>query len=182
MTLLMNDMTEQLWSIQPEQTSFDKFIMPWIVVRLLLILQNEMDYGEDPSMSPRLQQYPQTAVHFPSAGMQTSSGIFGHASVGLAPRPSYSDQAKNTVFSNALSSPVCRSLQHYHLSQGGSRNHDTTSPSVNRESNSPSNNDSSMDMHSDSPAHESYWWIAKNSSLLPKASWALCPWLSCWFV
>lgn len=126
---------------------------------ILSHIQNEMDYGEDPSASPRLQfpqQCPQSATHFPNAGMQASSGIFGQASVGLAPRPSYSDQAKNTVFSNALSSPVRRSLQHYHLSQGGSRNHDATSPGVNRESNSPSNNDSSMDMHSDSPTHESY--------------------------
>ncbi|ONK59402.1 uncharacterized protein A4U43_C08F6060 [Asparagus officinalis] len=116
-------------------------------------IQNELDYVvEDPPISPRLQ--------FPhqNTGMQTSSGIFGQTSVGLAPRPSYSDQAKNSVFTNALSSPVRRSLQHYHLSQGGgssqngARNHD----GVSRESNSLSNNDSSMDMHSDSPTHESY--------------------------
>ena len=124
----------------------------------IFFMQNEIDYGgEEPSMSPRLQlphQYPQTAI-------QTSSGIFGQAPVGLAPRPSYSDQTKNTVFSNALSSPVRQSLQHYHLAEGGgsykngghgSRNNDGGS----RESNSPSNNDSSMDMHSDSPSHESY--------------------------
>lgn len=130
-------------------------------------IQNEIDYsGEDPSMSPRLQfpnEYQQTGMHFPNSGMQTSSGVFGQTSVGLAPRASYSDQAKNAVFSNALSSPVRRTLQHYHLTQGGgsdqngvlttgngARNHD----GANRESNSPSNNDS--DMHSDSPTHESY--------------------------
>ena len=131
----------------------------------IFIMQTEIDYGvEEASLSPRLQlphPYPQTAMHLPNSAIQTSSGIFGQATVGLAPRPSYSDQAKNTFFSNALSSPVRRSLQHYHLAQGGgsyqnggngSRNHDGGGS---RESNSPSNDDLSMDMHSDSPSHES---------------------------
>ncbi|KAM7514282.1 hypothetical protein LguiA_003865 [Lonicera macranthoides] len=70
-------------------------------------------------------------------------------------------QPKNSsVFSNALSSPVRRTLQHYHLPQGV----DNATPSLNthrstengyRESNAPTSNDSSMDMQADSPAHKS---------------------------
>lgn len=73
-------------------------------------------------------------------------------------------QPKNSsVFSNALSSPVRRTLQHYHLPQGV----DNATPSLNthrstengyRESNAPTSNDSSMDMQADSPAHKSSYW------------------------
>ncbi|XWS29434.1 hypothetical protein CRYUN_Cryun24cG0029400 [Craigia yunnanensis] len=75
-------------------------------------------------------------------------------------------QAKNCVFSNALSSPVCRTLQHYHSVQGGyhsnnvvssangRRNNETAyTHQQNREANSPSANDC-MDMHADSPGHD----------------------------
>ncbi|KAJ0959916.1 hypothetical protein J5N97_000317 [Dioscorea zingiberensis] len=134
-------------------------------------LQNEIEYGGDEaSASPRLQapnQHPQSNMHFANAGMQTSSGVIAQAAVGHTPRASQSDQAKNLVFSNALSSPVRRSLQSYQLAQGGyyqsaappasneARNHEANSTHNNRGSNSPSSNDS-MDMHSDSPAHEPY--------------------------
>lgn len=119
-------------------------------------------------MSPRLQfqhqhSHLQTTLHFTNLSVQQPSGFFGQAAVGLAPRPSHSDQVKNSVFSNALSSPVRRSLQPYHLAQGsdyhasgylptgnGARNHEVNSLSQNREP------DSSMDMHSDSPTHESF--------------------------
>ncbi|KAF6146381.1 hypothetical protein GIB67_020475 [Kingdonia uniflora] len=119
-------------------------------------LQNELDYsGEEPSMSPRP---PSTHV---------SSGSFGPGAIGQIPRPGHPDhQAKNSVFSNALSSPVRRSLQNYHIEQGGGggggyytnnppppgpRNNESNSQ---RETNSISSNDSSMDMH-ESPGHDS---------------------------
>ncbi|XP_017701586.2 uncharacterized protein LOC103720668 isoform X2 [Phoenix dactylifera] len=142
---------------------------------ILTYIQNAMDYGgEDAIVSPRLQfqhQHPhlQTTMHFTNSIVQQPSVFFGRAAVGLAPQPSPSDQAKNSVFSNALSSPVRRSLQPYHLAQGseyeasgylptgnGARNHEVNSLSQNQESNCPSSNDSLMDMHSDSPTHESY--------------------------
>ncbi|KAH7657370.1 hypothetical protein IHE45_17G017700 [Dioscorea alata] len=132
---------------------------------------NEIEYGGDEAAaSPRVQaphQQPQSTMHFANAGMQTSGGAFTQAAVGHAPRSFQSDQAKNLVFSNALSSPVRRSLQSYQLAQGGyyqtaalpganeARNHEANSTHHNRGSNSPSSNDT-MDMHSDSPAHESY--------------------------
>ncbi|KAG4121765.1 hypothetical protein ERO13_D11G227200v2 [Gossypium hirsutum] len=93
-------------------------------------LQNEVDFGaEESPMSPRLsfqlQQHPQTATQ-----LNTSSAPFSSTPISAA---------KNSVFSNALSSPVRRSLQHYHSVQQI------------REVNSPSPNDC-MDMHADSPA------------------------------
>ncbi|CAL9081389.1 unnamed protein product [Musa acuminata var. zebrina] len=134
-------------------------------------IQNEMDYaGEGSLVSPRSpfqHQHHQTTIHLTNAGIQPASGSFGQPTVGLASRSGHSDQAKNSVFSNALSSPVCRSLQPYHLAQGsglyanaviptgtaGARNHD---PNQNRDTNSLSSNDSSMDIHTDSPPHEAY--------------------------
>ncbi|XP_078432233.1 nuclear receptor family 2 group C protein [Wolffia australiana] len=100
-------------------------------------LQAELDHGgEDPSMSPRLA---------PAAGSNSQAGGGGGQH---GPRLGQVDQAKNSaVFSNALSSPVRRSLQPYHLAQPGGfcpthvpgpRTHETT-----REA------DTSMDMHSD---------------------------------
>ncbi|XP_064993520.1 uncharacterized protein LOC103985764 isoform X2 [Musa acuminata AAA Group] len=132
---------------------------------------NEMDYaGEGSLVSPRSpfqHQHHQTTIHLTNTGIQPASGLFGQPTVGLASRSGHSDQAKNSVFSNALSSPVCRSLQPYHLAQGsglyantviptgtaGARNHD---PNQNRDTNSLSSNDSSMDIHTDSPPHEAY--------------------------
>lgn len=83
-------------------------------------------------------------------------------------------QPKNSsVFSNALSSPVRRTLQHYHLPQGV----DNATPSLNmhrstengyRESNAPTSNDSSMDMQADSPAHKSSYWKASEHPFLNK--------------
>lgn len=104
--------------------------------------QNELDYGgEDPSMSPRLPSQP--AMHL--AGLTFPAAAAGGQ---LGPRGGQLDQAKNSaVFSNALSSPVRRSLQPYHLAQSGGfcaghapvpRAHETA-----REA------DTSMDMHSD---------------------------------
>ncbi|KAL5975129.1 hypothetical protein ACLOJK_031808 [Asimina triloba] len=141
-------------------------------------LQNELEYGgEDSSMSPRLQQqqqqqqqHSQPVLHFTNSGIQATSGSFGQATVGQGLRSSHADQTKNSVFSNALSSPVRRSLQPYHFAQGGycpnnvlptmnggaTRSQEMNFPNSNRESNSLNSNDSSMDMHADSPSHEPY--------------------------
>ncbi|XP_043711067.1 uncharacterized protein LOC122659965 isoform X1 [Telopea speciosissima] len=139
---------------------------------ILAYLQNELDYsGEEPPMSPRLNfqnQHSQPTTNFMNSGIQVSSGPFAAATVGQGLRSGHSDnQAKNSVFSNALSSPVCRSLQHCHLAQGGSysnsmptgngaRNAETNFPhQQSRDTNSACSNDSSMDMHAESPGHES---------------------------
>ncbi|MBA0759787.1 hypothetical protein Gotri_022621 [Gossypium trilobum] len=103
-----------------------------------------------PRLSFQLQQHPQTATQ-----LNTSSAPFSSTPISAA---------KNSVFSNALSSPVRRSLQHYHSVQvgyhsnnvlssaNGSRNTETNYCHQQiREVNSPSPNDC-MDMHADSPA------------------------------
>lgn len=82
---------------------------------------------------------------------QPSPNLFALGNTGLV-------QSKNSaVFSNALSSPVRRSLQPFHLEQGGDAGYFANG--VNRDQNSTASNDSSMDMHSDSPAHDSYWVV-----------------------
>ncbi|XP_057972253.1 uncharacterized protein LOC131160503 isoform X2 [Malania oleifera] len=135
--------------------------------------QNELDCGaEETPVSPRLpfqhQHFP-TAAHLTNSSMPVSSNSFGPSTLGQGTRAGHSDQqSKNSVFSNALSSPVRRSLQHYHLGQGsyypnnvmssgnGLRNNETNyNQQQNRDLNSLSSNDSSMDMHADSPGHES---------------------------
>ncbi|KAG1330075.1 Holocarboxylase synthetase [Cocos nucifera] len=130
-------------------------------------LQNEIDYGgEDASMSPRLQfpNHPQTTMHFMNTNIQASSGVSGPATVVIAPRTGHSDQMKNSIFSNALSSPIHYNLQPYDggyypsvpvLNGSGTRNHEVVFPNQICDSNSLNSNDSSMDMHSDSPPHES---------------------------
>lgn len=117
-------------------------------------------------MSPRapLNQHLQTAMPFTNSSVLASAGLSGVPTGGQGFRSEHSDQqSKNYVFSNALSSPVRRSLQNYHISQGdfnpngvqqppnGIRNNEPNSAQL-QNSNS---NDSSMDMHADSPGHES---------------------------
>ncbi|KAK8476112.1 hypothetical protein V6N13_054292 [Hibiscus sabdariffa] len=139
---------------------------------ILNYLQNELDYcGEEPSMSPRApsqQQQPQPTMPFMNPGFMVSSGSSCQAAV-QGTRPDHCDQQpKNSVFSNALSSPVRRSLQHYHISQegycpngglpsgNGVRNNESNFlQHQTRDPNPPSSNDTSMDMHADSPSHES---------------------------
>ncbi|PIA47822.1 hypothetical protein AQUCO_01400426v1 [Aquilegia coerulea] len=124
-------------------------------------LQNELDYGgEEPPMSPRVlyqHQQSQPTMHFQNSGAHVSSGSVGPVATGQGQRSGHVDhQAKNSVFANALSSPVRRSLQHYHLSQGA-RTNENSSHLQSRDSNSISGNDSSMDMNADSPgANNSY--------------------------
>ncbi|PSS21547.1 Ubiquitin thioesterase [Actinidia chinensis var. chinensis] len=118
-----------------------------------------------PRSSPYQSQQSQTAMHSTNIG-----GVPGH--------PDH--QAKNSVFSNALSSPVRWSLQQHQLSQGGffssnvmspgngARNSDlmplgngaqnseiSCSHNQIRDPNTHSVNDSLMDMHADSPHRES---------------------------
>ncbi|KAK4382328.1 hypothetical protein Sango_2883000 [Sesamum angolense] len=126
------------------------------------VLTNELDYGtEEPPPSPRLPpQQQQTLMPLPHSGLPVSSNAFGPTTLGQGQRPGNSDQTKNSVFSNALSSPVRRSLQHYHISQGGYSANNATrsnenSTNQNRDTNPLSSNDTSMDMHPDSPGHDS---------------------------
>ncbi|KAK7247513.1 hypothetical protein RIF29_42396 [Crotalaria pallida] len=132
-------------------------------------LQNELEYGtEEPPMSPRQpfqQQNSQTALHNNIAASIPSNAFSTNVVPGM--RNGQPDQqAKNSVFSNALSSPIRRNLQLYHLAQGscplnnlmpsgnGTRNSEMSNPSggQNRDSNS-SNSSDCMDMHADSPGH-----------------------------
>ncbi|XP_047970687.1 uncharacterized protein LOC125213930 [Salvia hispanica] len=137
---------------------------------ILAYLQNELDYGtEEPPLShrqqqaqpqPHPQQQPNNLMQLPQTGVPLSSNAFGPATTGQGLRAGNLDQSKNYVFSNALSSPVRRTLQHYHLSQGGFSSNNATrsnenSNSQNRDANPLSSNDTLMDMHSDSPGHDS---------------------------
>uniref|UniRef100_A0A7N2KVQ8 Reverse transcriptase zinc-binding domain-containing protein n=1 Tax=Quercus lobata TaxID=97700 RepID=A0A7N2KVQ8_QUELO len=136
--------------------------------------KNELDYcGEEPSMSPRVpvqHQYSQTVTNFMNSGFPISSGSSCPTTAVQGIRSEHCDQqSKNSVFSNALSSPVRQSLQHYHITRGGycpngglplgngARNNEPTI--INNQSRDSSalnlsSNDSAMDMHADSPAHE----------------------------
>ncbi|KAK6922901.1 hypothetical protein RJ641_011205 [Dillenia turbinata] len=130
-------------------------------------LQQELEYGDESPMSPRVPlQHSQTAIQHMNSGLPVSSNSFGLSATGQGTRPGYLE-GKNSVFSNALSSPVRRSLQPFHLSQGGynannimpygngpRNNESNSSQNPNRESNSPRSFDSSMDMHADSPGLE----------------------------
>ncbi|KAG4941558.1 hypothetical protein JHK84_045688 [Glycine max] len=124
---------------------------------------NELDYcGEEPSMSPRapLQHQSQAALHVPSFPVTSASSGQTIAAQGLR-SDHCENQSKNSVFSNALSSPVRRSLQHYQIGEGGcytnglsmgNGNRNTEPGFLNqqsRDSNAVSSNDSAMDMHAD---------------------------------
>ncbi|KAL8473733.1 hypothetical protein ACS0TY_029867 [Phlomoides rotata] len=132
---------------------------------ILAYAQNELDYSTEelPSSLPVYpQQQSQSATQSTHSGIPISSNAFGPAAtVGQGLRSHNSDQTKNSVFSNALTSPVRTSLQNYHLSQGGVQyaNSATRSNENNsnqpRDPNPPSSNDTSMDMHADSPGHDS---------------------------
>ncbi|XP_047327623.1 homeobox protein 2-like [Impatiens glandulifera] len=132
---------------------------------ILSYLQSELDcHGEEPSRSP-LQNPPNSQL---TTNNTTGQGVTlvssGSSDSGQGfPSKQNDQQPKNHVFSNALSSPVRRSL---HIAQGGfyppngsqpsSRNNENniTNNNQNRDSNSYNSVDLSMDMH-DSPDHES---------------------------
>uniref|UniRef100_A0A0A8Z3A1 Uncharacterized protein n=1 Tax=Arundo donax TaxID=35708 RepID=A0A0A8Z3A1_ARUDO len=83
-------------------------------------VQHEMDYGgSDAPVGPRAQQYAQSVSgQFGNSSSQIPAGVvYGQAS-GLTPRATNNEQSKNTIFANALSSPVRRSLQNCHPTQG----------------------------------------------------------------
>ncbi|GMY29503.1 holocarboxylase synthetase [Fagus crenata] len=141
-------------------------------VDILNYIQNELDYcGEEPSMSPRApvqHQHSQPVTNFMNSGFPVSTGSSCPTTAGQGIRSEHCDhQSKNSVFSNALSSPVRQSLQHYHITRGGycpnsglplgngARNSELTFlHNQSRDSTAPSSNDSAMDMHADSPAQE----------------------------
>lgn len=109
-------------------------------------------------MSPRVQ-FQHHHQHSQPANPSLQNHPFGQGMAGSGPRSAHTEQSRNSVFSNALSSPVRRSLQPFQLTQGGYFQNvipTNNGASQNRESNSLGSNDSAMDMHSDSPAHESY--------------------------
>ncbi|KAK1406785.1 hypothetical protein QVD17_38393 [Tagetes erecta] len=97
---------------------------------ILAYIEAELELSvEDPTIAPRTSQ-PNQQVTNPFTISGSSSG------------PHNDQQSRNYIFSNALSSPVRRSLQNYHISQEahGVRNND--------------HQDSSMDMHPDSTGHD----------------------------
>lgn len=131
------------------------------IVDILNYLQAELDYhADEPSLSPRAPAHTQS-MPFPNAGSLVSSGSSGAPASAIGFRSEPGDQQpKNYVFSNALSSPVRRTLQNYHISQGGyfpnnvqpngNRNSESGShQQQNRDSNHTSGGDSFMDMHAD---------------------------------
>ncbi|XP_074280313.1 uncharacterized protein LOC141605444 [Silene latifolia] len=136
-------------------------------VDIMTYLKNELDYyGDETTMSPRApvqHHHPPPPTFFSNSGLLVSEPSAQTPAAQLL-RPEQENQSKSLVFSNALSSPIRRSLQPYHLAQGGyypnsspgtlvARSSETNfAGHQNRESNS---NDSSMDMHQDSPGPES---------------------------
>ncbi|CAA3020517.1 uncharacterized protein LOC111390382 isoform X2 [Olea europaea var. sylvestris] len=130
---------------------------------ILAYIQNELDqWTDEPPPSPRLpfqqQQQSQPATPMMPSGFPVSSNLYGPANTRNV---NFDNQPRNAVFSNALSSPIRRNLQHYHLAQGGhSINHvmrnNENNVSQSRDPNLPSSNDTSMDMHADSPDHDSH--------------------------
>ncbi|CAA0806428.1 Uncharacterised conserved protein UCP009193 [Striga hermonthica] len=115
---------------------------------IVAYLQNELDYA--------IEEQQQTQN--PHAVIPASSNVYGPTNVSQGLRSGVNtDQSKNSVFSNALSSPVRRSLQTYHLSHSGQYvNNPARAPENNNSNpNPPSSNDTSMDIHPDSPSHDS---------------------------
>ncbi|KAJ3671105.1 hypothetical protein LUZ60_008531 [Juncus effusus] len=152
--LYTQSMSQQKLSFQAgERHALDK-LYHWIVRQheqgsrvtvtdILSHIQNEIEYGSNEGpVSPRLVH---GGLGLPNA---PAPGLFNPARV---------EPSRNSVFSNALSSPVRRSLQSYHLSQAdgycsnGENNGNQIPVGQIRESNSSGCNDSSMDMASDSP-------------------------------
>ncbi|XP_021274876.1 uncharacterized protein LOC110409750 [Herrania umbratica] len=128
---------------------------------IVAYLQNGLEYGAEECQ----HQHPQTVTQVNSLSAPFSTNPISPAAMVQGAR-SGDYQAKNSVFSNALSSPVRRSLQHFHSAQGGyhsnnvlssangpRKNENNYNHQQNREPNSPSANDC-MDMHADSPGHD----------------------------
>lgn len=124
---------------------------------LFLCLQNELDYyGEEQSVSPRAALPPVTQVA--SSGFTVvTPGSSCQTVVGQELGSEHCDnQPKSFEFPNAMPSPVCRSLQHYQVGEGGNYlsgpsigngNQNTESSFFHQQSTAFSSNDTAMDMH-----------------------------------
>ncbi|XP_019174640.1 PREDICTED: uncharacterized protein LOC109170126 [Ipomoea nil] len=178
--LYTQSMNQQKLSFQAGEREGLEKLYQWILrlqeggsrvttVDILNYLQSELNnYGEEQSMSPRppFQNPHSQPMPVANSGFPVSLGSTGVPSAGQGIRPDhYDQQPKNYVFSNALSSPVRRSLQNYHIAQGdyyanegptaNGIKHDEPNFQVhNRDSNGYNSNDASMDMHAESPVHE----------------------------
>ncbi|KDP36560.1 hypothetical protein JCGZ_08327 [Jatropha curcas] len=133
-------------------------------VDIINYIQNELDYcGEEPPLSPRAPSHQNSQpIQFTNSGFLVSSGSSGPITTGQGTRSEHCDQQpKNSVFSNALSSPIRRSLPNYPFTQGGYyptggqqsgnaiRSNEPNFPQQhqNRDHNNPvSSNDSSMEI------------------------------------
>ncbi|OIW17855.1 hypothetical protein TanjilG_14101 [Lupinus angustifolius] len=173
-------MTQQKLSFQAGERHALEKMYQWILrqqqegsrvntIDILTHLQNELEYGaEESPMSPRQafqQQNSQTAVHT-NTGASIPSNAFSTTSVPGIRTGQPDQQAKNSVFSNALSSPIRRNLQLYHLAQGscpssnlvlpgnGNRNSEMNNTSGQNKDTNSSNSSDCMDMHADSPVHD----------------------------
>ena len=122
----------------------------FLIEFLISPMQNELECCiDEPPISPRAPP-PQPTMHVTNPGLMTTSGTSFPTAVPVVRSEQCENQAKNSVFSNALSSPIRRSLQNYQIPQGGYTSGGTTrSSEVNRGSNSPGSIDSSMDMHAE---------------------------------
>ncbi|KAB2094315.1 putative G-protein coupled receptor [Gossypium arboreum] len=178
--LYSHSMNHQSFSFQAGERYALEKLFEWILRQqeeglkvmttdIVAYLQNELEYGaEDFPMSPRQpfqqQQHPRPATHQNNLGSPFSSNPISAGTIAQGVR-SADYQAKNSVFSNALSSPVRQSLQHYHSVSGANnissstnepRNNETYHINLqNRETDSPSTNDC-MDMHADDSPHQDF--------------------------
>ncbi|KAE9601296.1 hypothetical protein Lal_00023746 [Lupinus albus] len=178
--LYTHAMTQQKLSFQAGERHALEKMYQWILrqqqegsrvsnIDILNHLQNELECGaEEPPMSPRQasqQQNSQTSVHTnTSASVPTNA--FSTTSVPEIRTGQPDQQVKNSVFSNALSSPIRRNLQLYHLAQGscpssnpvssgnGNRNSEMNNTSGQNKDTNSSNSSDCMDMHADSPVHD----------------------------
>ncbi|KAE8694083.1 putative S-acyltransferase [Hibiscus syriacus] len=134
---------------------------------IVAYLQNELEYeAEESPMSPipSFNQNPQTAMHMNTVGTPFSASTIGQGA------RSGDYQTKNSEFSNAISSPIRGSLQHYQSVKVGYQSNNVVSSSSsgrprchetnynnqhNGEANSSISNDCmDMVMHADSPVYE----------------------------
>lgn len=129
----------ELWS------DFFLFLIEFLVSPM----QNELECCiDEPPTSPRAPPT-QPTMHVTNSGLMATSGTSFPTPVPVVRSEQCENQAKNSVFSNALSSPIRRSLQNYQIPQGAYTSGGTRSSEVNRGSNSPRSIDSSMDMHAE---------------------------------
>ncbi|KAM7518658.1 hypothetical protein LguiB_017620 [Lonicera macranthoides] len=134
-------------------------------VDIVTYLRTDLDCcGED--VAPMQNQHLQATMHIPNMASSGSSGAPPGSGQGFQSEHSEQQRSKNDVFSDALSSPVRRSLQNYHIAQrnyytnGVQNENGPNGPHSDRHQNRDPNNpvnssDSSMDMHADSPGHDS---------------------------